>query len=348
VRQGTFSGESDTVSVTISGGGKTQTIPVILKKRTILLGETKYFYVAAVEHSRLLQIKEVPSTDLPDDANLNFNWGDDAVSIVPAGAKAGKRLGVYWETEKPIAGGTGNLPQGLIRVVGRYWHADSVYVVRLTARDVRGWPISLTMEVESPNKLGNDYGPLPGGGRRMSVDDVLGQQYNLDSVIISYAGQYGTPPQFIKSQIQEESHFDPSYLYEPFEDLKRQSSRADSTRIYSNQYRILSSEDIGAPLLPTTHNNVHNVLGKTSYPGFGGSIWQYYDRYKKNLYARTNSGGIVMYESLNKVWRDSLFNPIKDSLVYNEHMTDASAKEAAEEQTIPYLPICVMPIGVVQ
>lgn len=172
----------------------------------------------------------------------------------------------------------------------------------------------------------------------MIVNDVLGQQCNLDSVIISYAGKYGTPPQFIKSQIQEETHFDPSYLYEPFEDLKHQTSRADSTRIYSNQYRIISSVDIGAPLPPTGHTNVHNVLGRTSYPGFGGTIWQYYDRYKKSLYARTNSKGAVVYESLNKIWRDSLFNPIKDSLAYNEHMTDASAKQVAEELANDSLP----------
>jgi len=61
--------------------------------------------------------------------------------------------------------------------------------------------------VRKPTRLGEDYGPLPGGGRRTTVSDVFGNPFSLDNNIIEYAGVYGIPPQFLKADINRKAIF---------------------------------------------------------------------------------------------------------------------------------------------
>ena len=148
-----------------------------------------------------------------------FEWGDDPVEVIERESNSGKRLGVYWERGKPIPNGSGNLPGALIRLVGRYWHADSLYKVRLSASDSYGETVSAVIEVKKPGKLGDNS---IARSRRIYLD-IEGKPVDVDSLCVFYGGTYGIPPQFIKGQIQEECAFSqalqklvPSYRFEPY------------------------------------------------------------------------------------------------------------------------------------
>ncbi|MEJ2615699.1 MAG: hypothetical protein P8Z35_12130, partial [Ignavibacteriaceae bacterium] len=105
---------------------------------TILLGETKYYQVKYPDPlSNKLLIEEVkPGSDGVPELNGGLAsdvWGNNPVKV-DTGKNYGKRMGVYWETEKPVWDGNtnkGNLAKGLIRLVGRYWTKDSTYIVTL-------------------------------------------------------------------------------------------------------------------------------------------------------------------------------------------------------------------------
>ena len=215
--RGTFDGSSDTVQITVTGGGKSRTIPVVLTKNEILLGETQYYYVTAV--NGILRIKKTESTSAPEDLIPGFEWGGEPVEVVESGPNSGKRLGVYWERGKPIPDGNGNLPGALIRLIGRHWHADSAYKVRLSAANSYGETVGTVIEVTKPGKLGDN---LIACSRRTYLD-IEGEPIDVDSLCVFYGGTYGIPPQFIKGQIQDECAFSqalqklvPSYRFEPY------------------------------------------------------------------------------------------------------------------------------------
>ena len=265
-RRGTFNGPTDTVYVTVIGGGKSKTIPVILKKTQILLGETKYYYVA--DDRGKPKVKEAASTSLPNDIIAEFEWGNEPASNVQDRPNSGRRLGVYWEKEKPIPNGTGNLPRGMIRLVGRYWHADSLYKVRLIATTSYDDTASLVIEVKKPARL-IDWNAVQGlpdfvnGNDYSSTNDVFGRPLNVDELTIQLAGRTGIPPQIIKGQMYKESdktgnRFNPTYRYEPFFDYPRQFANLGkkSKDPYMQQPFFVTANGMGdGKSMPTDHSN---------------------------------------------------------------------------------------------
>jgi hypothetical protein len=125
--------------------------------------------------------------------------------------------------------------------------------------------------VKKPSKLGNiPSHPL----------DFKNRPYNLDSLIISYAGKEGILPQYLKSMVWVETSFHPSYRYEPFDDMLRLQQKDKITGKFQYEsmtpYRILSATDKGTPDIPTDHSNIWDATPKiTSYPGYQ-TIWDYY------------------------------------------------------------------------
>jgi hypothetical protein len=190
---------------------------IIVKGAEILLGETKYYY--ATEASGQLTIHETTLPQLPSGAVGTDIWGANPVSVVIADTgKSGRKMGVYWEKEKRIpTDTTHNLPTGMIRLIGRYWHKDSIYTVKLTTGNYTP-QTGLGIEVKKPSRLGNSQYAID---RRFSRD-VFDHPIDIDSICIFYGGLYGIPPQLIKGQMEKESRyianfgFSPAYRYEPY------------------------------------------------------------------------------------------------------------------------------------
>ncbi|MGA3287427.1 MAG: hypothetical protein ABSD46_08370, partial [Bacteroidota bacterium] len=312
---------------------------VLRKKHEILLGETKYYY--ATEDKGKLTIHDTTSPQLPSGAKVIRTdiWVDNPVSTVIDSANSGRKLGVYWEKKYPIYNGNTftrmeNLPTGMIRLVGRYWHKDSVYVVKLTTGNYSP-STSLNIEVKKPSKLGNDYGPSSSGGRKTTTKDCKGREYNLDSVLVSYAGKYGIAPQYIKAMIQKESNFDPSYRYEPFDDMLnlQQKNRAGHF-IYESKtpYRILSASDRGSPDIPTDHSNILTAYGRISnYPGYQ-SIWEFYWEHIECYGITANTG--YLGDGKENHWRDDRVKILKE--LYGDRTEDEltlTEKQIADDST---------------
>jgi hypothetical protein len=292
--RGTFDGSSDTVQITVTGGGKSRTIPVVLTKNEILLGETKYYYVANVDGWP--KIRETSSTSVPEDLIPDFEWGDEPVEVVESGLNSGKRLGVYWERGKPIPNGTGNLPGALIRLVGRYWHADSLYKVRLTAADPYE-TVSLVVEVKKPDVLGDPE--LLDQARHSIVKDVTNSDLDLDALIIKYAGENGLPPQIIKGQIEKETSFKPAWRYEPFTDLQIQKHDFEKYFALDLPFNVLEAVPND---LPASHMNV----SPTPYLRDPGridnlAVAHWFDRYVRRG-AGADPDVILGYKPLTRFW----------------------------------------------
>jgi hypothetical protein len=188
---------------------------------TILLGETKYYQARNNPDNLGKLVVEERATPVLSGGIADNVWLDDPVTAVSGGkvdVAYGKKLGVYWEKEKPILGGTGDLPRGLMRLVGRYWIGDSTYIVKLSA--THGERSGSThIVVKKPRLLGDD---LFARTRDQAID-IESRSYSVDSVCIKWGGIYGFPPQNIKGQYQSESVFDPqldayapAYRYEPW------------------------------------------------------------------------------------------------------------------------------------
>ena len=204
----------------------------------ILLGESKYYYVVEKDGKR--RIKETTKPEFPEEEEGEsiiksaLVWGDNPVTITGEEANIGKRLGVYWETQKPRPDDpTKPLSAGLIRLVGRYWTADSVYKVKLETGTGTDNTTSIEVTVNRPTSLGTSRSP---------ARDVAGQRIFIDDLCITYGGIYGIPPQFIKGQIHKEARyvdddigFAPSYRYEPY---TRQFSPWEKFRV-DNPYFVL-------------------------------------------------------------------------------------------------------------
>ncbi|MGD0339302.1 MAG: hypothetical protein ABSB78_10980 [Bacteroidota bacterium] len=303
----------------------------------ILLGETKYYY--ATEEDGELKIHETTDpTKLPGGGLDDVTFGD------PVAAQGSENNPVYWEDQYPTYSGnnfTGSdsLPKGMLRLVGRYWEEGKTYKTKLTANRVSDEKTaSIEIEVMKPDSLGNTH---------RTVIDVFGNSFNLDSIIILYAGKYGIPPQFIKGDVQAESNaFNPSYRWEPFYDAWHIQKNAgkDGTSIYFTddfQYRIKSFSDKGHPEIPTDHTNLYDGVGRISaYPGYVGTIWEEFYKYCsvvnpsaiKNLYPQTNAhGDTIWYTYPVEIWNKK-FEDTKKALQNNENLIDEQ-KEAAARDT---------------
>jgi hypothetical protein len=239
----------------------------------ILLGETKYF--RAKNHpfltGRLLieeTVEPVIGDAIPDDV-----WHDNPVTAV-GGAGLGMRLGVYWEKEKPLPGGGGSLPRGLIRLIGRYWQSDSTYRVTLEATTV-GRSHQITIVVRRPDSLGRPQANPFNATVALDLNNVT---YNVDSLVTLWAGKMGSPPEAIKGIMKKESfHFNPSYRYEPLKDAEVQNKSFHLRRMKRNAYWIESASNIGNPPPPANVINLRNGSGThIQYPGYRGTAWDYF------------------------------------------------------------------------
>jgi hypothetical protein len=232
----------------------------VVKKPSILLGETKYFY--ATEDNGNLTILE--TTD-----HVLGNGGlSDATFDDPVAATGSEKNAVYWEDEYPTYSGhtltgTERLPAGMVRLIGRYWEEAKTFKSTLTVHRA-DHSTSIDIEVKKPKKLGDDYGEIRPGVKRTSVRDVFGNKYNLDSLLIISAGRQGIPPQILKADIETESHFQPGYRWEPFVDANIQR-HSDSLKFMDDDFRYkktINPNREGEPGIPTDHANV----SPTPYP----------------------------------------------------------------------------------
>jgi hypothetical protein len=305
--RGTFDGATDTVYVTVTGGRKSKTVPVILKKTQILLGETKYFYIADVDGRPT--IKETNSTSVPEDLLPDFEWGDEPVGVVESVPNSGKRLGVYWEKKKPD--GT-TLPDGMIRLVGRYWQADSLYKVGLIATGPYE-TVSLVVEVKRPEKL---HDPEVFSKPFDVTLNIRGQPLDIDELCIEYGGKIGIPPQVIKGQMFQESdkagdRFNPSYRYEPWADYRFAGEKLNPK--YWKDYRqqpFWITGQLPKPMgegkdVPLDHQNVHPVYYPTtpiSIADYAINNWGKYWDSQKLLVVGSSEGT----DNLTARWREYL------------------------------------------
>ena len=241
----------------------------------ILLGETKYFQVKMEDDS--LKIEEVKEPKLDGGIADNSVWGNNPVTIDSSSNKKipnGKRIGVYWETEKPLDNGS-NEPTGIIRLVGRYWSKDSTYKFILTAKH-NGKISTKKFKIQNPSKLGDKF---------YLSKDVFDKEFNVDSLIVKYCGQSGIPPQLIKGQMATESPktyfggkidsgFAPGYRYEPYTtEFKIRKSENDT--IWPNSPFKVTKTSMGTGEAVPDHKNVKII----SYPAEHTTIWDMVKKY---------------------------------------------------------------------
>ena len=255
----------------------------------ILLGESKYYYVVEKDGKR--RIKETTEPEFPEKEEGETIiesasvWGDNPVTVTGEEANIGKRLGVYWETEKPRPDTPkSKLLPGLIRLVGRYWTADSVYKVKLTANSEDA-VADVVIGVKKPSELGSL------NNRARDVHDV---EYNLDDLLMEFGGKYGLPPHVLKAQVWLESKFGPAYRWEPFLDAV-----TPQEKFTENRYRIQSEDNVGSPDIPDDHRNIFPP--GTAYHGYQGTIWDLFFAYSSNLNKDIEYGDRNdLYPSINR------------------------------------------------
>jgi hypothetical protein len=300
----------------------------------IMLGETKYYY--ATEADSKLTIHETTSHELPSEAVHSDVWGETPVTAVTDKDNSGRKLGVYWEKKYPVYTGnefTGmeNLPAGMIRLVGRYWHADSLYTVKLTTGNYNPQK-DLVIEVKKPSTLGNDYGPNSDGSRRTTVSDVFSHPYNLDSIIINYAGKYGIPPQILKADMQQESNFQPAYRWEPFVDVVYIQNGVSKYMDDDFRYKKTATSE-GQPGIPTNHTNVYPIPYPTNdYK----TIWERFFEQSWDLNGGTGTNRYpkrTWYTDPSDEWQLKYNKKAHELSVYQltEDEVDIAAREYANE-----------------
>ncbi|MDI6804809.1 MAG: hypothetical protein QME58_13395 [Bacteroidota bacterium] len=261
-----------------------------VKMREILLGETKYYNARIVNGE--LQIEEFAEAQSTGLTSVNFTVEK---YLSTDQRPNGKRLGVYYEYRDDKGVKFDSTRQ--IRLIGRYWSSDSVYLVRLTAK-YHGKEDSRIIEVKKPNKLGNKH---------HTAIDVFNNQYNLDSVIIFHAGVEGIPPQLLKGQIEKESSFRPSYNYEPFTDASEVQGKNWLARMKNNPYWI-DSTGVGYNTLPSNHSYLWRIGTQIQYPNSVQTIWDYYNG-RPHYYPKE------IYSIINKVWNNTLRDPRTRELI---------------------------------
>ncbi len=311
-----------------AGGGFGETIYGIgnikIKNFTILLGETKYFGVQKKDEK--YKIVEIPTTygSEPKWSTVTLTdgwqwkkessvWGTEPIE------KLGSKSGVYWEKKYPIYKGNSfsrmkNLDNGIIRIIGRYWEEgkENDFKVKLETTD----KAEIVVKVVKPTTIG------------LLKDrelDVKGEEYNLDDLIIKYAGKNGITPQIIKGIIEKESSFKNAMRWEPFFEINPKLSkihRKNKDNIYTHwtqtksRYTIKSETDIGYPVIPATHSNINGVVYPNNYWGYQGSVWKlFYKNCKQfNPYAESdiyNKKAKSWDYNLEKGWKQQKKDAIK-------------------------------------
>jgi hypothetical protein len=300
----------------------------VIKKHTILLGETKYYYATPdPNNTNNLIISETATPALGAGGLSNATFDD------PVAANGSEKNPVYWEDQYPIYSGTtftgsNTLPNGMIRLVGRYWEQGKTFTTTLAAHTPDGKSGTVDIEVKKPSKLGN---------APQTATDVKGNPYALDDSIITHAGITGILPQYIKAMIRNETvgRFAPSYRYEPFTDLKKvqiKDGKGNYTFKSITTYWINSSSDLGTPGIPTDHSNLYNALGKiNSYPGYQ-TVW---DIYNTDMNNSQSLYSLAVYG--NKYGLEDEWIKFYNTGKAKYHYSDAQASDSANAQFIRWM-----------
>lgn len=250
----------------------------IKEEPTIMLGEMKFYGVKKkTENGNITEIKieeiEVVQNVTPVFPTLSGNWScidsssiwsDRPINIETEGQSPifydkFNALVFYSGTTKPIIN---DLPDGMIRVIGRYLGKTPDNKVKLfTTQYQNSFTDTLELEVIRPNKLG-DTDRIQDGPTK--VEGVF-EDYDIDSLIIDIAGETGILPQIIKGIMKKESiGFEPSYRYEIYQDIGGTvRNKFDS----SHTYWINSTNDPGFPDIPD-HGTIwySPSISKDEYP----------------------------------------------------------------------------------
>ncbi len=333
---------NSTISKTYFGGGEL----IIGKGIEIMLGETKYLGLKKKEEYNEVtyKIAEIP-TDYGDIPEFPPNadgwtwikdkdvWGERPVDVSTEGTSQIFYDWLYATVStsgvtKPVMH---DLPDGMIRIVGRYWEEikeNKLNLFSLATNEREADTIEV--KVIKPNKLGDSDNQITGP----TYTDAIDKEYNLDSLIIKTAGELGVLPQVIKSIMNTESNLKPAYRYEPFDDLtkiqnpdSKHNPKFDSTHIYW----IKSETDEGTPGIPV-HNNVRDAKQKViDYPGYV-TAWDYYKRnesfYSRTVYNRQNN----QWKNYRNKWRNYF-----DKLDLDEDAVKDSIKILADTSYITFL-----------
>lgn len=232
----------------------------------ILLGETKYFAVKKKEVNGVVEKIEIVEIEteygvepvFPVNAGEGWQWIDQSSvwPTEPVTKTEGEKVGVYWEKEKPVWNGStkkGNLKNGIIRLVGRYWEEGKTSKVELKTSKIGEKEASISIEVKKPAKLGPN---TVRGLTFINFKDVFGEPQVINDYCIKNSGKEGIPPQLIKAQGFRESKFSPSYRYEPWIDINYQKYHWDRYFNENNTF-VVTETSMGTGIsIPSNHSNV--------------------------------------------------------------------------------------------
>jgi len=270
-------------------GAEDQVIVVSSQPDTVLLGETRYYQ--AIQKDGALELEA-----LDDPSNASANRVEDVTWTVSR--KTGDRLGVYYDTEyyteieqvegAPVGAPAKpqELPSGLIQVIGRFWTPQTTYGVTLSASG-NGKTGEKEIAVTRPDLLGK--GSIEGTGGYFpprEVGNINGELFDVDSLIIAYAGRYGIPPQFIKGQAAVESaEFLPSYRYEPLTtQFAVDGAREDGERDWTENPFFVTETSMGSGQGVPSPQNVY----PEAYPQSPQTVWEFLTSHS-DLEGETNS-----------------------------------------------------------
>jgi len=310
-------------------------IYVKVESNEILLGETKYYFVR--DNSGSAYIDTTTDPDVNPGVQNGSIWSNNPVSIVTCEPNSGRRLGVYWEKKKPD--GT-DLPSGMIRLIGRYWHEDSIYKVKLTAV-YNGDSLSKIIEVKKPVRL---LTPGQSPTYRLSRD-VFNNEINIDSICIYYGGKSGIPPQIIKGQMFQEAAkynyggeigwgFAASYRYEPWTDIWKfrrwyELGRND----FLEQPFVVTQNSMGTGKQVPVHYNVMPLDYPRNPTRVGRHVVDNWDQYFNS--AEEKFIGLEEESEMNKWWQRIKSYYLK---LYKNDFTKviSAARELIQSEIIEY------------
>jgi len=302
---------------------------IIKAPSSILLGESRYYYVQEVHGNYIIKDTTL-ATYTP--AIACTDWNVNIYENKTDGRPNGQKLGVYWETEKPIYGTNNiNLALGLIRLVGRYWTQDSVYNVMLSTT-YNGKELTKIIEVKKPDILGNPG--LTDTERHTYIKDVKNQDLWLDETIFKYAGKWGIPPQIIKGQIEKETSFRNIWRYEPFKDIEIQDNITLKKQYFKTGMPFIVTESSMGGDLPASHTNEYPnpyspIVVRSSYVNanwFGKYVQRHTGEKPDKILGAS-------YLGLNNRWIN-YYSQIK---LENKNISDEEARSLAHDSLKSYI-----------